>query len=161
MASKSLAKMKGFSLSHVNALRAKMARLHGATAKIRAKAGETMETLVRTGEISATSFALGVVHTRFADANNAPPMVMGVPVELLAGVAAHGLAFMGIGRGMESHLKAVGDASLGMYFATLGRGVGKQLKSGQPLLDGFKSRNLIAGDDALTADAYNRLAQTF
>jgi hypothetical protein len=57
---KALSRVKGFSLAHVNALRAKMARLHGATSKIRAKAGETLETLVRTGEISATSFALAL-----------------------------------------------------------------------------------------------------
>jgi hypothetical protein len=88
-------------------------------------------------------------------------MIMGVPVELLIGVAAHGFAFMGVGRGMESHAKAIGDASLGMYFATLGRGVGKQLKSGQPLLEGFKPKNLVAGDAPLTNAEYARLAQEF
>jgi hypothetical protein len=155
---KALARIRGF--SKLAALRSKMARLHGATSKMRAKAGETMETMVRSGEIAATSFALGVVHTRFADAGNRPPMVFGVPVELLGGVAAHAFALMGVGRGMESHMRAVGDGALAVYFSTVGRGVGKQMKSGAPLLEGFKSSNLIAGSGApLTAEDYAKIAE--
>jgi hypothetical protein len=121
----------GYSLTAFNQLRQKAARIQAASARVREKAGETVETIVRTAEVSGAAFLFGLGNMYFAaekDGKLLPPSMMGVPIDLLGGALAHVGAFMGVGGKAEDHLRALGDGALAVYFASLGRGVGYKAK---------------------------------
>lgn len=132
-----MAQHPGYSLAQFNKLVQKTDRLKAATARVREKAGETVETVVRAAEVSGAAFLLGFTNMRFSKEEGGrlvPPEMFGVPVDLLVGAGAHVLAFAGIGGKAEEHMRAVGDGALAVYFASLGRGVGLKVKQ-----DGLKS----------------------
>ncbi len=104
-------------------------RMKASSARARKKAGETMETVVRTAEVSGTAFGLGILQARSGDPEGIK--VAGVNLNLGIGLGAHLFGLLGVGRGMESHLKAVGDGALGVYAFTAGLGVGGDMISGE------------------------------
>ena len=84
------------------------------------KSHETVEHLVRTAEVATSAFALGVVQGKYGKES----VIMGVPIDLGAGLAAHLAAIMGIGGHMAPHLHAFGDGALACYLSTLGMATG-------------------------------------
>ena len=89
-----------------------------------AKAGEkTTERIVRTVEVSAAGFALGLVKGKWG----AGISVWGVPVDLIAGVGLHALGYLGVAGKAQDHLHAFGDGALAVWFSGLGAGVGARI----------------------------------
>jgi len=84
------------------------------------KSHETVEHLVRTAEVSASAFALGMIQGKYGKQS----VIMGVPIDLGAGLGAHLAAIMGIGGHMAPHLHAFGDGALACYLSTLGMATG-------------------------------------
>lgn len=98
-------------------------RLSGALARVksvRASATEAVEKTVETLEIGAVAFGLGVVQGRFQGVE-----LLGLPVDLIAALGAHGLALAGVA---PRHLHAVGDGALASYAVTLGAGIGAKMR---------------------------------
>lgn len=89
----------------------------------RQKADQAVETLVGTAEVGASSFALGLIQGRYGGVE-----IVGVPLDLTAAIAFHGLAFVGVGGKLSGHLHSFGDGALATYLATLGRGAGVEMR---------------------------------
>ena len=98
-------------------LQKKAVSLQAATRRAREKAGEITERLVSSGETGAAALGFGYLSGR---AGEKPFEVAGVPIDLGSGIVALLLATMGIGRGMESHLTALGNGAIGCYLTKLG-----------------------------------------
>lgn len=123
-------------------------RLKAQTRNAREKAGETMNHIVRTAEISGVAFGAGVLRARMGDARFA---IAGVPLDLGVGLGAH-LACL-LGTGADTHFAAVGDGALAHYMARLGMQIGgKGRLSGDEYLLGAGGGNrgmLEDGDDIM------------
>jgi hypothetical protein len=93
------------------------------------KANDVIEQGVDATLASATAFGLGVWQTR-----SDHQKVLGVPVDLAFGLAAHAAGFMGMGGKAAPYLHSMGNGALSAHFHTVGRGVGKDLreKAGLP-----------------------------
>lgn len=103
---------------------------------IKAAAAEAMGTVVQTTEIGVAAFGMGVLRGRFGESLN----VMGIPVDLGAGVLLHVLGFMGAaGKQYDEHLHNFGDGMLASYLTILGAGIGDSM--------GPKTKSLKIGDD--------------
>lgn len=89
-----------------------------------AKADQAVETVITTSEVSAASFLFGLAQGKFGAIK-----LVGVPIELLAGLGLHVLAFAGIGGRSSHHLHAFGDGALASFFGGLGRQVGHTLQT--------------------------------
>jgi len=89
--------------------------------RVKEEAEKAVLQVVRTVEITGTSFGLGVVNGRYSN-----PSLLGVPVDLLTGIVAHGVAFFDIA---PDHMHAVGDGGLASYCASLGVGIGTKMLS--------------------------------
>lgn len=97
------------------------------TAKAKAvmqKADKAVATVITTSEVSAASFLFGLAQGKFGGI-----AVVGVPMDLLAGLGLHVLGFAGIGGVNAHHLHAFGDGALASFFGKLGRDVGYTLQS--------------------------------
>jgi len=80
----------------------------------------TMETVVTTTEVGAAAFLFGLAQGKFGGIQ-----IVGVPLDLLAGIGLHIAAFSGVGgKGNEKHLHAFADGALSSFFNHLGRDVG-------------------------------------
>lgn len=97
-------------------------RAHARARGLAVKSEQAVGTLVRTAEVQATAFGMGVVNGRFGGVE-----ILGVPLDLGAGSAAHLLAFVGVGGKFSSHLHNLADGALASYMTTLGVGVGKRM----------------------------------
>lgn len=104
------------------------------TARAREKAGEVMETAVTTAVSGGAAFALGVWEGRTSDPKQFE--FFGVPAPLAIGIAAHGAALFGVGRGMERHFRALGDGALASHLNGIGRQTGAK----------WASRGELSGD---------------
>ncbi len=90
-----------------------------ATRRVREKAGETIEGLMNAGVCAGTGFALGALAGTLKDP--AQWVVAGVPIPLWIAAGSHVAAFAGIGRGMDTHLRAVGNGALAVHAFGMGR----------------------------------------
>lgn len=89
------------------------------------KSKQTMDTVVTTTEVSAASFLFGLAQGKFGGIQ-----IVGVPVDLLAGIGLHIMAFSGVGgKKNEQHLHAFADGALASFFNHLGRDVGYAIQS--------------------------------
>lgn len=89
--------------------------------KVKERAEEQVEHVVRTLEIGAASYAFGAVNGYFG-----PVDFFGIPMELGVSVAAHGAAFMFGNKSPASpHLRAIGDAALAGWAYKEGNAMGK------------------------------------
>lgn len=122
-------------MSEAVRLRDKVQRLQTSTKRVREKAGEAVQSLVRAAEVSAVAATIGFVQGKRAAAGKEAAAVFGVPLDLAVGVAAHAAALMGVA-GAEDHFKAIGDGGLATYFSTLGYTAGK---SGKGLAEAAKA----------------------
>ena len=98
---------------------------------IRKRGESTVETLVSSAEVSASSFALGVVQGKYG-----PVSVVGVPLDLTVAAGLHLAGFLGLGGKASSHLHSFGDGALASFFFTLGRGTGAKWKATGPTVSG-------------------------
>ncbi len=81
---------------------------------------ETVNTVVTTTEVSAAAFLFGLAQGKFGGIQ-----IVGVPIDLLAGIGLHIMAFSGVGgKKNEMHLHAFADGALASFFNHLGRDVG-------------------------------------
>lgn len=101
-------------------------RLQAATKRAREKTAEVMENVITSAETVGTSFAFGLWEGRITDSKQFE--LGGIPIPLLAGVSAHAFALLGVGRGMEDHLRAIGNGALASHLNGIGRRVGSQSK---------------------------------
>ncbi len=84
------------------------------------KSKETMATVVTTSEVGAAAFLFGLAQGKFGGIQ-----IVGVPLDLLAGIGLHIAAFSGVGgKGNDKHLHAFADGALASFFNHLGRDVG-------------------------------------
>jgi hypothetical protein len=97
--------------------------INRANAKM-AKADEAVATAVTTAEVSAASFLFGLAQGKFGGV-----ALVGVPVDLLAGIGLHLAAFAGIGGKQVKHLHAFADGALASYMNGLGRQVGRSIQT--------------------------------
>lgn len=82
---------------------------------------KTVEKVVRTAEVGGTAFAIGVLNGKTGGVE-----IMGVPLELGAGVALNVLSYLGAAGKMSDHLGNVGDGALASFAAMEGVKIGVQ-----------------------------------
>ena len=87
--------------------------------KIKKEGEKITERVVRTAEVSGTAFAFGVIQGKTGGVE-----VVGMPIDLLAGIGLSALGYLGAGGNMSDHLVNAGDGALASYATTMGRGVG-------------------------------------
>ena len=116
----------GLKLSHGDIIRFKeqAEKLKARAKTALAQADVVVDTIVRTTEISAAAFAFGAIQGKWGGVS-----LVGVPVDLLSGVALHIAAFAGVGGRMQEHLHSFGDGALASYMAGLGRQVGRSIQT--------------------------------
>lgn len=107
----------------------RLASVQNRIAKVKREAEERVEQVVRTFEVAGTAFGVGVLQGRTGGVE-----VVGIPLELGAGLALEVLGHLDFAGKMSHHLINVGDGALAAYATTLGRGVGQEWgqKSGKP-----------------------------
>src|SRR5262249_3828109 len=121
------------------------------------RANDVVEHGVDATLASATAFGLGVWQTR-----SDHQRLLGVPVDLAVGLAAHAAGFMGVGGRAGPYLHSVGNGGLAWHFHRVGRGVGKEMraKAGLPPVamsgEGPAEGGSNLSDDALLAMARRR-----
>ena len=89
-----------------------------------AKADKAVATVITSSEVGASAFLFGLIQGKFGGCS-----IVGVPADLLSGLALHVLAFAGIGGANAHHLHAFGDGALASYLNSLGKQVGISLQS--------------------------------
>lgn len=90
-------------------------------ARVKAEAEATTEKVIRTAEVGGTAFAFGVLQGRTRGVE-----IMGVPVELIAGIGLNLGGYFGVAGKMSDHLNNVGDGALAAYLVLMGQGVGAE-----------------------------------
>ena len=149
--------MMNLSLEQVKKFGSEIQSLRTKHEKAVKKANEVIEQGVDATLASATAFGLGVWQTR-----SDHQKVLGVPVDLAMGLAAHAAGFMGMGGKAAPYLHSVGNGALSAHFHTVGRGVGKEMreKAGLPPVsmggEGPAEGGSNLSDDALLAMARRR-----
>ncbi len=121
--------MMNLSLAQVKKFGTEIQSLKAKHEKAIDKANDVIEQGVEATLASATAFGLGIWQTR-ADHQK----LLGVPVDLAVGLAAHAAGFMGMGGKAAPYLHSMGNGALAAHFHTVGRGVGKEMreKAGLP-----------------------------
>jgi len=127
----SLEKMKKFS-SEIHALKTKHE-------KAIQKTNDVIEQGVDATLTSATAFGLGIWQTR-----SDHQKLLGVPIDLAVGLAAHAAGFMGMGGKAAPYLHSVANGALAAHFHTVGRGVGKEMREKAGLAPA-RSSSFLAG----------------
>jgi hypothetical protein len=93
---------------------------------IKAATAEAMGTVIQTTEVGVAAFGMGVLRGRFGESLN----LLGVPIDLGAGVLLHVLGFMGAaGKQYDEHLHNFGDGMLAAYLTVLGAGIGDSMSA--------------------------------
>lgn len=136
-----------------------ISRLQQSTKRAREKAGELVESTVTAAEVSGTAFAIGYWEGRIDKAEDFE--VFGVPIPLAAGLAAHMFSLFGVGRGMEGHLRAVGNGALAAHLNGVGRRLGGKAKMLAPAasageLPGASMRRGTGVTEAMLRDLASR-----
>lgn len=82
---------------------------------------KTVEKVIRTAEVGGTAFAIGVLNGKTGGVE-----IMGVPLELGAGIALNVLSYMGAAGKMSDHVGNVGDGALASFATMEGVKIGLQ-----------------------------------
>ena len=109
-------------------------------AGIREKAKEATENLVETIEVTGAAFAMGVLNGKTGGIE-----VVGVPIELGAGLGLVGLSFLGVAGNASNHLHQLGNGCLAAYATIVGRGVGLSMGTGGRVLPGNATKQVTKG----------------
>jgi hypothetical protein len=107
-----------------------------------ARADEAVSTVITTTEVGASSFLFGLVQGKFEGIS-----LIGVPIDLLSGLALHIAAFAGLGGANAHHLHAFGDGALASYLNGLGRQVGKSIQTPDDKARAARDRATRSGGD--------------
>jgi len=99
--------------------------------------------VVRTSEVALSSFTFGLIQGRFKDKGGA--VLLGLPVDLLAGAAFHIIGILPWVRGYAHHLHSLGDGALASFFTTTGYRVGERWARGGSFRTGLAG---MFGDNA-------------
>ena len=149
--------MMNLSLAQVKTFGSEIQALKNRHEKAIEKANDVIEQGVDATLASATAFGLGVWQTR-----SDHQKLLGVPIDLAVGLAAHAAGFMGMGGKAAPYLHSMGNGALSAHFHTVGRGVGKELreKAGLPPVamggDGPAEGGSNLSDEALLEMARRR-----
>jgi hypothetical protein len=106
-------KKHSFSAKELKTLPGRLQSMKNRVEKIKAHTEKVTEKIIRTAEVGGTAFAVGVLNGKTGGVE-----VMGVPLELGAGIALNVLSYMGAAGKMSDHLGNVGDGALSA-FATM------------------------------------------
>lgn len=90
-------------------------------ARVKQEAEATTEKVVRTAEVGGSAFAFGVLSGRTDGIE-----LLGVPLELAAGIALNLGGYFGVAGKMSDHLNNIGDGALAAYLVTMGHGIGAE-----------------------------------
>jgi hypothetical protein len=112
-----------FSKTELKALPGRLASLKNRIEKVKAHTEKVTEKIVRTAEVGGTAFAVGILNGKTGGVE-----VMGVPLELGAGVALNILSYMGAAGKMSDHLGNVGDGALASFATMEGVKIGLEWK---------------------------------
>ena len=115
--------MMNLSLAQVKKFGSEIQSLKTKHEKAIQKADDVIEQGVEATLASATAFGLGIWQTR-SDTQK----LLGVPIDLAVGLAAHAAGFMGVGGRAAEYMHCVGNGALASHFHTVGRGVGKEMR---------------------------------
>lgn len=96
-------------------------RLMARARNITEKSEETVGQVIRTMEVGGAAFTAGVLKGRYGTVE-----IAGVPADLGAAVALHGIGFLGGGKYKE-HLHSFGDGVLASYLTAVGAGIGDRM----------------------------------
>lgn len=111
------------SKAHVGRLAQRAEGLHKRLQRFKAQGEKSMEKVVRTVEIGTAALGFGMVQGRYGSME-----IVGVPVELAAGVTLNLLGHFGLAGKHSDHLNNFGDGALAAYLTTVGKGVGTAMK---------------------------------
>lgn len=143
-------------------LKEQFERMKANAARMREKAAETVETGIQTVEVVGSTFGFGVLRGRYADPDTGEWEIMGVPPDLLAGIALHGAALLGGFAGQRGdfamHAHNLGDGALASYFFTKGAQLGVNMREdavqgvrGRRRARQIPSNTSVAGSDSALA----------
>ncbi len=145
--------MANLTKAHLQHLHGRVQHLHKRAGALKEKAEKMTEKFVRTLEVGAAAALGGVVQGK---AGPAGAHIMGVPVDLGAGLALNLLGYFGVAGKHSDHLNNFGDGMLAAYLSQVGFGVGQQwlktgklgLPTGQTAVSGTLSAGLSPGQMA-------------
>jgi hypothetical protein len=112
------------SKAHIGRMAHRAEALQKRLSRFKEKAQETTEKVVRTVEVGSMALGMGILQGRSGSIE-----VMGVPLELGAGVALNLLGYFGAAGKHSDHLNNFGDGALASYLTTVGKGVGAAMKA--------------------------------
>lgn len=124
-------------------LQHKLAVARKSTARAREKAGELMETALETGLTGGMALALGVWSR--SSPSSFKDLGFGVPAPLAIGIAAHAASMFGVGRGMEQHVRSLGNGAIAAHLFSVG----------QDMVAAKASAPQVSGVGPSTADLLN------
>lgn len=133
--------------------------VHGAGRLIR----HELHPAMRTGAISLSTFAFGVIQGRYQSSGGAT--LVGVPVDLMAAAAFHTVALFGFARNYAPLLQAFGDGALATFLTISGYRVGERWKSGTKgfvpaLLGAFVGEDKpVSGGGSIADEELRKLAR--
>jgi hypothetical protein len=133
--------MLGVSQGQIVKFKQQVDRMTAKAKAVMQKADAAVATVITTSEISAASFLFGLAQGKFGGI-----AVVGVPVDLLAGLGLHILGFAGIGGRNAHHLHAFGDGALASFFNKLGSDVGVSIRTPADEARIAKQKSGVKGD---------------
>lgn len=112
--------------------------MHGADSALRSD-----NRFMRTGGVSLSSFAFGVLQGKYKDRGGA--VAWGLPVDLLAGAAFHVIGVLPFAKAYSNLFSAAGDGAFASFFTTTGYRVGERWSKGGSFTSGIAG---MFGDSA-------------
>lgn len=109
------------------------------------KADGVVATSLSAVETTGAAFGLAVLEGRYG-----PQDIMGVPVSLAAGIAAHAFAFL-TDSALDEHAHAIGNGCLACYAVKMGTEIGLGMAAGG-------SSPVVEGTDSLSDNELNSMA---
>lgn len=97
------------------------------SARAREKAGELMEQALDAALTGGSAWALGLWEGRAQ--NRKDYELFGVPAPLVVAAGAYAGMLFGVGRGMEQHVRSIGNGALAAHLNGLGRTMGQRWAS--------------------------------
>jgi len=98
---------------------------------MRAQSNEMVREVLSIAEVAGGALGFGFLNQRYGnDASGTEYQLFGAPVDLLAGIGLHLMAWFDLGGKYNEDLHMLGNAGLAAYGYRLGETLGKQSKAG-------------------------------